>query len=399
MSDIQSFRESVRAFIAEHAPKSLYGARRGRFDGYWGGRKAEPEPDVKRWFEAALERRLIAPTWPQEFGGGGLSRDHVLVWEEELTALALPPPLVGVGLTMIGPTLLDYGTEQQKREHLPRIVRGEVRWAQGYSEPGAGSDLASLSTRAVREGDDFIINGQKIWTTHADKSDFIFALVRTNTQVKKQLGITFILIDMETPGVSTRPIDLISGWSPFCETFFDNVRVSAKNVVGNVDAGWTVAKALLGYERSMIGEAMSSELDGAERTLVARARQALGAAAGPLPDPDLRRNIAELAMDVETFAFAVDRLRQTVQEGHKPGAESSTLKVVGSDLKQRRWELGVRVAGPDGLGWEGPSYDAADLKTTREWLRSRANTIEGGTSEIQLNIIAKQVLGLGGGKP
>jgi acyl-CoA dehydrogenase len=399
MIDLEEFRQDIRAFIAEHAPQSLYGARRGRFDGFWGGRKATPEPDVTRWFEAALERRLIAPTWPQEFGGGGLSREHATVWEEELTQRALPPPLVGVGLTMIGPTLLDYGTEQQKREHLPRIVRGEVRWAQGYSEPGAGSDLASVSTRAVRDGDDFIINGQKIWTTHADKSDFIFALVRTNTQVKKQLGITFILIDMETPGVSTRPIALISGWSPFCETFFDNVRVPLKNVIGDVDAGWTVAKALLGYERSMIGEAMSSELDGAEELLVTRARRALGASDGPLPDTDLRSDIAQLAMDVQAFSIAVDRLRQTVQEGHKPGAESSTLKIVGSDLKQRRWELGVRVAGPDGLGWEGSPYDAEDLKTTREWLRSRANTIEGGSSEIQLNIIAKQVLGLGASKP
>jgi acyl-CoA dehydrogenase len=396
MSDLEVFRASIRGWIEEHAPKSLYGTRRGRFDGHWGGRKATPEPDVRSWFQAALERRITAPTWPEEFGGGGLSRDEARVLDEELARLELPPPLVGVGLTMIGPTLLDYGTEEQKREHLPRIVRGEIRWAQGYSEPGAGSDLASLSARAIRDGDDYVINGQKTWTTYADKSDWIFALVRTNTEVKKQLGITFILVDMETPGVSTRPIELISGWSPFCETFFDDVRVPVKNVVGKIDAGWTVGKALLGYERSMIGEAMSGELAGAEESLVTRARRALGAPSGPLPDETLRADIAQTAMDIECFALAIERMTQSVKEGQQPGPESSTLKIVGSDLKQRRWELGVRVAGPDGLGWEGPGFDERDLQATREWLRSRANTIEGGSSEIQLNIIAKQVLGLGG---
>jgi len=395
MTELDDFRAWARDWIAVHAPRSLYGTRRGRFDGYWGGRKAKPEPDVKAWFETALEEGLTAPTWPTEYGGRGLSSDAARVFDEELDRVALPPPLVGVGLTMIGPTLLDFGTEEQKKEHLPRIVRGEIRWAQGYSEPGAGSDLASLSTRAVPDGSDFIVTGQKTWTTYADKSDWIFALVRTNPNVKKQLGITFILVDMDTPGVSTRPIELISGWSPFCETFFDDVRVPARNVVGRVDAGWTVAKALLGYERSMIGEAMSGELAAAEERLVERARRALDAVSGPLPDETLRVDIARTAMDIESFSLAIERLRQSAQEGKKPGPESSTLKIVGSDLKQRRWELGVRVAGPDGIGWSGPGFEPTDLEATREWLRSRANTIEGGTSEIQLNIIAKQVLGLG----
>ena len=399
MPDMEAFRESTRAWIREHAPKSLYGTRKGRFDGYWGGRTERPAPDVKRWFDAALERRLTAPTWPTEFGGGGLSRDEGRIFDELLADLDLPPPLVGVGLTMIGPTLLDYGTDEQKREHIPAIVRGEIRWAQGYSEPGAGSDLASLSTRAVRDGEEFVVTGQKTWTTYANKSDWIFALVRTSTQGKKQVGITFLLIDMATAGVSTRPIELISGWSPFCETFFDEVRVPARNVVGKVDAGWTVGKALLGYERSMIGEAMSGELAGAEETLVERARRALGARHGALPDETLRLEIARTAMDIECFALAIERLGQTVKEGQKPGPESSTLKIVGSDLKQRRWDLGVRIAGPDGLGWDGAPFDDQDLRTTREWLRSRANTIEGGSSEIQLNIIAKQVLGLGGSTP
>jgi len=395
MVELEAFRHELRAWIAEHAPKSLYGTRRGRFDGYWGGQKARPEPDVQRWFDAALARGWTAPSWPKAFGGGGLSHVQARALDEELARVGLPPPLVGVGLTMIGPTLLDFGSAAQQHEHLARIVRGEVRWCQGYSEPGAGSDLASLSTRALRDGDHFVVNGQKIWTTYADQSDWIFALVRTNPQAKKQLGITFLLIDMNTPGVSTRPIELISGASPFCETFFDDVRVPVANVVGEIDAGWTVAKALLGYERSMIGEAMSGELADAETELVKRARSALAAASGVLPDDALRLAIAKLGMEERCFALTIERLRQGAKEGQAPGSESSILKVVASELKQARWELAMRVAGADALGWGGPGFDPADLKATREWLRSRANTIEGGSSEIQLNIIAKHVLGLG----
>jgi alkylation response protein AidB-like acyl-CoA dehydrogenase len=164
MSTLEAFRDEIRAFLERDAPKSLYGTRQGRFDGYWGGKKAEPSKDVRRWFELALERGLTAPTWPAAYGGGGLSEAHARIWDQELIKLGLPPPLVGVGLTMIGPTLIDYGTEAQRAEHLPRIVRGEIRWCQGYSEPGAGSDLAALSTRATRDGDDFIVTGQKVWT-------------------------------------------------------------------------------------------------------------------------------------------------------------------------------------------------------------------------------------------
>jgi alkylation response protein AidB-like acyl-CoA dehydrogenase len=395
MNELDAFRDEIRAFIELQAPSSLRGTRRGRFDGHWGGRKAKPEPDVQRWFDVALERGLTAPTWPKAIGGAGLSEAQARVFDQELARLALPPPLVGVGLTMIGPTLFDYGTPAQQAEHLPRIVRGQVRWCQGYSEPGAGSDLAALNTRAVRDGDQFIVNGQKVWTSFADKSDWIFALVRTNPTAKKQLGITFLLIDMETPGVATRPIALISGASPFCETFFEDVRVPVANVIGEIDAGWTVAKALLGYERSMIGEAMSGDIADAERELVARAREALACVSGPLSDEAIRLAIARTAMQERCFAFTIDRMRQSVREGQAPGSESSILKVVASELKQTRWEQAVHIAGADALGWEGPGFSASDLAATREWLRSRANTIEGGSTEIQLNIIAKHVLGLG----
>jgi alkylation response protein AidB-like acyl-CoA dehydrogenase len=310
----------------------------------------------------------------------------------------LPPAVVGFGLTMIGPTLLDYGTEAQKRAHLPAIARGEIRWCQGYSEPQAGSDLASLRTRAVRDGDHFIVDGQKVWTSYADQSDWIFCLTRTDPSAKKQAGITFLLVDMESPGVTARRIALISGASPFCEVFLEGVRVPTANVVGEVDAGWTVAKALLGYERSMIGEAIGGQLAASEAQLVEGARRHLATGQGRLPDATLRDGIARNAMDERAFALTIERARQGAQSGRAPGAESSIMKVAGSELKQRRWELAVQIAGPAGLGWEGPGFEPDDISATREWLRSRANSIEGGTSEIQLDILARRVLGLPTGK-
>lgn len=396
MSELRDFHERTHGWLRENAPASLYGTRKGRFDGYWGGQKGDPpSADVQAWFELMLERGYTAPRWPKRYGGAELSDAEADVLEQLLRELKLPPPLVGFGLTMIGPTLLDYGSDEQKAEHIPRIVRGEVRWCQGYSEPGAGSDLAGLSTRAVIDGDQLVIDGQKIWTSYADVSDWIFCLVRTNTEVKKQAGITFVLVDMGTAGVSTRRIQLISGASPFCETFFDAVRVPLANVVGEIDGGWTVAKALLGYERSMIGEAIGGQLTGVEDELVALARRELGCETGELGDPLLRDEIVRVAMDEQCFAFARERLRQSLAEGSKPGPEASIAKVTGSEQKQRRFELAVRIAGQRALGWEGPGYEADELQLTRDWLRSRAATIEGGTSEIQLNIIAKRVLGLG----
>jgi alkylation response protein AidB-like acyl-CoA dehydrogenase len=393
MTDLDAFREQTFLWLLENAPVSLRGTRRGRFDGYWGGRKRdEPSPDVKLWFEVMLERGWTAPTWPKRYGGGELSSAQGKVLDEELARLELPPPLVGVGLTMIGPTLLDFGKEEQKLEHLPRICRGEVRWCQGYSEPGAGSDLASLSTRAVRDGDDFLVTGQKIWTSYADISDWMFCLVRTDPTAKKQAGISFLLIDMQSAGVSTKNIKLISGASPFCEVFFDAVRVPVRNVVGEVNGGWTIAKALLGYERSMVGQAMGGQLTDAEQSLVALARHELATHEKALPDAELRIAIAKLAMDERAYRLAAESIERAVSEGRAPGPESSILKICGSELKQRRWELAARIAGPQALGWEGPGFDSSELRLTREWLRSRANSIEGGTTEIQLNIIAKRVL-------
>ncbi|HKJ24922.1 MAG TPA: acyl-CoA dehydrogenase family protein, partial [Myxococcota bacterium] len=331
-----------------------------------------------------------------------LSKAEAKVLVEEMKALSLPPALVGFGLEMIGPTILQYGTEAQKQEHLPKIIRGEIRWCQGYSEPDAGSDLASLQTRAVRDGDDFIINGSKVWTSYGDVSDWIFALVRTDPKAKKQEGITFILIDMESPGVSVAPIKLISGKSPFCETRFDDVRVPVANVLGAINGGWTVAKALLGYERAMIADTFGSAGAGRKKEQKPGSRLAnlarehgLGNGAGDrLCDAVLRDEIAQIEMSERAFQLTVQRSRDAARAGHQPGPESSLFKVYATELNKDRYELMVRLAGPDALGWEGPGYAEDDLALTRGWLRSRGNSIEGGTSEVQLNIIAKRVLGL-----
>ena len=395
MADLETFRAETRAWLEDNAPKSLYGTRKGKFDGYWGGRKnPEDNPDVLAWFNMMLEKGWTAPTWPTEYGGGGLSHEEGKILNKELVRLQLPPPLVGFGLAMIGPTLLDFGTDAQKEEHIPKIVKGEIRWCQGYSEPEAGSDLASLKTSAVRDGEHFIINGQKVWTSHANKCDWIFCLTRTSNEGVKQEGITFILFDMESEGVTVRQIELISGASPFCEVFCDNVRALASNVVGEVGDGWKVAKALLNYERSMIGEAIGGQMEGTEKKLVAQARDYLETAEGTLPDSGMRSKLANFGMDEMCFMLTIERIRQSVLTGGNPGAVSSIMKVAGTELKQRRWEMAMEVAGPQALGWAGEGFSPQELKETKEWLRSRANSIEGGTSEIQMNIIARRVLGL-----
>lgn len=392
---LDTFRAETRAWLEDNAPASLRGRPGDLFHGTWGGRRPEFEtPDHARWLAMMAERGWTAPTWPVEYGGAGLSRAEAGALKAELRRLKLPPPLIGFGLVMIGPTLLEYGTEAQKREHLPPIARGEIRWCQGYSEPGAGSDLASLQMSAVRDGDRFILNGQKVWTSYADASDWIFCLVRTDPAAKKQAGISFVLVDMAQPGVSTRPIKLISGASPFCEVFFDDVVAHARDVVGPVDGGWTVAKALLRHERTMVGEVFVRSVLGGQHELVAAARAAVGPREGRLADPLLRDRIAQCAMDEQAFLLTIQRVEASARAGQPPGAESSILKLYGTELNQRRRSLAVDIDGADGLGWEGEGYPPEALQRTRDWLRSRGNTIEGGTSEIQLNIIAKHVLGL-----
>jgi alkylation response protein AidB-like acyl-CoA dehydrogenase len=395
MADLESFREDTRRWLEANAPASMRTPAKTSDELCWGGKKASYPPDVMRWLHVNVERGWTAPTWPREYGGGGLSREEAKILAEEMSALSLRLPLFGFGLAMIGPLLLQDGSEALRREHLPPIVRGEIRWCQGYSEPGAGSDLASLKTRAVRDGDAYVLNGSKIWTSYAEKADWMFILVRTDPAARKQDGITFLLMDMTTQGVSVRPIRLISGASPFCETFLTDVRVPVKNVVGEENRGWAMARALLAHERTMIGD-IFKERDDAAR-LVTAAREHLGDDGGRVADAIVRDRIAALEIDQLCFDLTMERARSGARAGHKPGHESSIFKLVGTELNQRRRDLHCSVLGPQALGWEGGGFEPEELKATRDWLRSRGNTIEGGTSEIQLNIIAKRVLALPGG--
>jgi len=398
MADLDAFRQQTGEWLDENAPDALRGhvfASEG--DGNWGGRRATFDPpEMGVWLERMAGRGWTAPTWPAEYGGGGLSNAEAKVLREELAARKLPPPLIGFGLEMIGPTLLRYGTEEQKRQHLPGIIQGKIRWCQGYSEPDAGSDLASLQMKAVRDGDDFVVTGTKVWTSYGDLSDWIFALVRTDPTAKKQEGITFILIDLEAPGVSLWPIKLISGKSPFCETRFDEVRVPAVNVLGEINGGWTVAKALLGFERNMIADTFgaSRKKTGRKGSRLAAMARRYGLEENGRVEPVTRDEIARIEMNERAFHLTVQRSRDAARAGHQPGPESSLFKVYATELNMDRFELMVGLAGPQGLGWEGPGFEDEELDLTRQWLRSRGNSIEGGTSEIQLNIIAKRVLGL-----
>ncbi len=379
MSD---FRQETRAWLTASCPPSMRTPFAGEQDWVWGGRQPKfPSDDARLWLSRMAERGWTAPTWPRAYGGGGLSPDEATILDEELRALGCREALKSFGLWMLGPVLLEFGSEEQRLEHLPRIIRGEIRWCQGYSEPEAGSDLASLQTRATRDGDHFIVDGGKIWTSHADVADWMFCLVRTDAAAGKHAGISFLLIDMTTPGVSVQPIRLISGASPFCQTFFDNVRVPARNLVGAPGTGWTIAKTLLKHERSLIAHRRGAATT-EEEPLEAMARRY-----GVDGDLRLRDRITQANLDSLAYRALVKR-----------SSDASLQKLCGTELNQRRKELRVQLAGFNGLGWEGDDFSAGELQQTREWLRSRANTIEGGTSEIQLNIIARRALGLGDGR-
>jgi acyl-CoA dehydrogenase len=392
MDTLEQFREETRQWLLAHAPKSMCTPVRVVDDLCWGGRGAQYPADVKRWLDVMAERGWTAPTWPKQYGGGGLNKAEAKILSQEMAKLGVRAPLVGFGLTMIGPLLLQEGSDDLKRVHLPPIVRGEIRWCQGYSEPGAGSDLAGLQARAVIDGDDFVVTGQKIWTSFADKADWMFLLVRTDPNVRKQEGITFLLMDMTSPGISVRPILLISGSSPFCETFLDNVRVTRSQVVGQVNGGWAMAKALLGHERTMIADIFKDRVPG--NPLLELARRYPPASPARLADPIIRDRITQLDMDAACLDLTLKRSQDSMKAGHKPGPETSIFKYYGTETNMRRRELMLAIAGPQALGWEGAGFDESELALTRDWLRSRGNSIEGGTSEIQLNIIAKRVLGL-----
>ncbi len=393
--DLEQFRAETREWLEENCPPSMRTPMKDD-EIVWGGKREKfKNPEAKLWLERMGEKGWTSPEWPAKYGGGGLSRAQNRVLQEELRRIKARPALFSFGLWMFGPALLEFGNEEQKLRFIPDIVKGKTRWCQGYSEPGAGSDLADLQTRCEDKGDHYLINGQKVWTSYADKADWIFCLVRTDTSVKHE-GISFILFDMESPGVEARPILLISGESPFCETFFTDVKVPKDQLVGEVNGGWQIAKRLLQFERSSIsaggfGGTGGSGILGPEEY----AKMHIGTdSEGRLIDGDLRGRITDHKMHAKAFNLTVQRQAEQAKAGQQVGHTASILKYGAAKMNQDRHELLVEALGTEGLGWEGEGFDPSAKKVTRQWLRSKGNSIEGGTSEINLNVISKRVLGL-----
>ena len=388
IQDPEAFRTSFRVWLGENCLPEMRDAGRGEDTICWGGKRWAFTSDAQRvWLERMSAQGLTTPTWPCVYGGGGLDRAREKVFYEELAAINARSPLQSFGIWMLGPALLKFGSEIQKATYLPPVTRGEIRWCQGYSEPGAGSDLASVQTRAEDMGDHYLVNGQKIWTSYADHADWIFALVRTDREAPKHLGISFILIDMATPGVTTRPIRLISGASVFCETFFDNVKVPKENIVGTVNRGWDVAKYLLTHEREMISSGGAGLSGG--RSLGSVLAQS--SPDGELNDATLRAEA--MACEIQSLAvgLTLERYKDQAAAGQGAGDASAMLKYVGTELNKRRHELLMSIAGSQALDWNA-EHDSLPA----DWLRTKANSIEGGTSEVMLSIISRRVLGLPG---
>ncbi len=392
-ADLETFRRDTRAWLAANCPPEMREPVRSDADVCWGGRHFQPSvPAQKDWLDRMAARGWTVPDWPSAYGGGGLSPAETKVLREEMAAIRARNPLNSFGISMLGPALLKYGTEEQKLEHLPKIARGEIRWCQGYSEPNAGSDLAGLAASAEDAGDHYVVNGQKVWTSYADKADWIFCLVRTS-KASKQGGISFVLFDMESPGVSTKPILLISGYSPFCETFMDNVQVPKANRIHDENKGWDVAKYLLGHEREMIsGMGLGG---GGRNPLIEGAIATVGLDHdGRLADPVLRTQIALFEVRAKAFAAMSERFIDELKAGRAHPAQPSMMKYVGTELNKDRHELMMAAGGSDALEWESERSNSG--AAPRAWLRTKANSIEGGTSEVQLNIIAKRILELPG---
>lgn len=395
MTDLKAFREETRTWLEANCPPSMR-TPGGDAEVVWGGRRQEyVNPESKLWLDRMAERGWTCPTWPKEYGGGGLTADEDKILQQELGNLNARPALQSFGIWMLGPALLEFGNEEQKLKYLPEIVRGEIRWCQGYSEPNHGSDLAALQTRAEDQGDFYLVNGSKIWTSYANESDWIFCLVRTNVDVPKHEGISFLLFDMASTGVSTSPIELISGASPFCQTYFDDVKVPKHQLVGELNKGWTVAKRLLQHERNMVaGIGGNSALGGTGRRMEDVAKEYLGEENGKIADSALRTQVTQHRQNDKAFQYTLARAGEEAKAGTTNGNIASMFKYYGTEQNKIKYELMLDLMGSQALGWEGESFSDKEIATTRNWLRSKANSIEGGTSEVQLNIIAKRVLGL-----
>ena len=387
--DVDTFRTEARAWLEENFPKSL--RRDEELDWETAMVADKPTDDAKLWKQRIVAKGWGTPTWPKEYGGGGLSQPEARVLQQEMARVGADNPIQGMGSGMFGHTLLEYGTEAQKLRHLIPISRGEQRWCQGYSEPGAGSDLASLQTKCEDKGDHWEINGQKIWTSGAQYADWCFCLVRTDPKAKKHEGISFVLIHMHQPGVETRPIRLIAGSSPFCETFFTAARAAKDDMVGPLNGGWTVGKRLLQHERSGQGNmrgAVSVSISDIAKKYVGVDEQ------GRLADSDLRSRLAKHMIDAKAHTLTLQRAVAEARGNLNPSATTSVMKNSGTWVGQERAELTLEIMGAQGLGWDGDDFTKDERAAVRSWLSGKATTIFGGSQEIQSNIVSKRILGL-----
>ncbi len=390
--DLEAFRLEARDWIAANFPEGLRGKSMANElqDGQ------EPSADLQLWRQRIGDKGWATPMWPKKYGGGGLSVKASRVLAQEMgKAGAFNPLMFGMGITMIGPTLLDYGTEEQLAQHLPGIIKGTVRWCVGYSEPGAGSDLASLQMKCEDKGDHWLVNGQKIWTSGAQYSDWCGALVRTDFSAKKHDGISFLLINMRQPGVETRPIKLIAGASPFCETFFTDATATKDSILGELNKGWTVGKRLLQHERaSQTGAAGGGGGGRTEAFQDLVKRYVETDEAGRIADGNLRSRLTQHLMDAQAHGLTLARARAESLNDGNPTAAASVLKNSATHVAQTRAEMTLEAMGHQGLGWEGDAFTAEELGTVRGWLGGKAMSIYGGSFEIQNNIITKRILGL-----
>lgn len=391
MTDLATFREETRAWLEENCPPGA----RGPGEVSNGSSKIEiKDPDTRLWIECMVEKGWAVPSWPKEYGGGGLSKDEYVVLLEEMKRIRARPALSSFGTSMIGPTLLEFGTEEQKKRHLTRIARVEVEWCQGYSEPGAGSDLASLQTRAVLDGDNYVINGSKIWTSGAHNADWMFILVRTDPDAPKHEGISFMLLPMDQPGVTVNPIRLISGESPFNQVFFENALASRDDLVGDLNRGWTVGKRLLQHERSGMDSLLSGSTSSVGSNLANVARDYIGEHDGRIADAEMRNRILKYEMDTRSLRLTQRRVVEESADGKTPGPATSIFKVTYTDLEKIYYDLATSLRGSQGFGWEGDAFDTQEKEDLRKLMSTRAASIYSGSNEIQRNIIAKRVLGL-----
>ncbi len=394
MSTLDQFRKETHDWLVANCPASMRTPQK-RSEGVYGGRRASfPNDDAKLWMDRMVEKRWTAPDWASEYGGGGLSAEETKILAQEMEALGCRKPIVGHGFWMLGPALLEYGTEEQKLEHLPKIARGEIRWCQGYSEPGAGSDLASLRCKAEDKGDHFVLNGQKSWTSDGDKADWIFCLVRTNDEGKKQEGISFVLFDMETPGVSVRPVPLITGESHFCDTFLDNVVVPKSQVVGEINKGWSVAKALLVHERTMMSQ-IERNMPKPKFSTIDYAKNYLPLNDdGTIKDALMRNRLANHLMRDQSIKLSQQRAFEEGMAGTFDMRVSTIFKYISTEEKTAKDSMVADMMGMTGAGWDTDRFTFDEYTKTYEWMSNKALTIAGGSSEVQLNLVSKRGLGL-----